>query len=298
MTEVSEEMSESEGEESDVFEEYDLGGFTREEVEVYNRMASPGSRLKRKRSVPSEDEGQEAEEEEEENTQQTLGNDFQARILITHEQQEQLDRHAGKRDRVFNYICQHAFCRRTRGLELCFTSQRRNFERDIYDYARALDFSKQQAEMFVKTARSHCKSSMMTGNGRREVFASNDPDDVEAETSAWEGEVDDSMDTLRRLEKGLEGDGKSQEMDVVLPSIEDPETREDAQDLENVPDEKQEHTQEAEEKSKPKKVRTEAQKEKRRQKDAEKRRLSTISKHFPGKKQLEGDFHSPMMRQA
>ena len=41
-------MGDEELSEAESYDEYDLEGFTREEVERYNRMASPASKLKRK----------------------------------------------------------------------------------------------------------------------------------------------------------------------------------------------------------------------------------------------------------
>ena len=51
---MSTDSSDSDG---DAFEQYDLHGFTKEEVKQYNRIASPSQRLKRKSGVLLDDNG-------------------------------------------------------------------------------------------------------------------------------------------------------------------------------------------------------------------------------------------------
>lgn len=61
------------------------------------------------------------------------------------------------------------------------TSDRRTFERDVYDFARALNLSRRYAREAISKARDFCEQS------------------CDSDNSAWENEIDDSTDTLKRL---------------------------------------------------------------------------------------------------
>lgn len=62
------------------------------------------------------------------------------------------------------------------------TSDRRKFERDVYDFGRSVGLSKRQAREELSKARAFC--------GER---------DYDSDNSAWEDEVDDSLITLGKL---------------------------------------------------------------------------------------------------
>ena len=83
---------------------------------------------------------------------------------------------------IKKYTLSHSF---HSSLESFTTSQRRAFERDVYDYARALGQSNKQAEKRVREARKTC------GEARTR------------EGSAFEDEVDDSKAILSRLDRDV-----------------------------------------------------------------------------------------------
>lgn len=67
------------------------------------------------------------------------------------------------------------------------TSDRRNFERDIYDFGRSLGLSKRQARHELRKARAFCGE-----------------ESYDSDHSAWEDEIDDSPVTLGRLSNLIE----------------------------------------------------------------------------------------------
>lgn len=67
------------------------------------------------------------------------------------------------------------------------TSDRRNFERDIYDFGRSLGLSKRQARHELRKARAFCGE-----------------ESYDSDHSAWEDEIDDSPVTLGRFSNIIE----------------------------------------------------------------------------------------------
>lgn len=61
------------------------------------------------------------------------------------------------------------------------TSERRKFERDIYDYARARNLSQKHARQAIAKARDFCEQG------------------CDSDNSAWESEIDDSTEILKKL---------------------------------------------------------------------------------------------------
>lgn len=61
------------------------------------------------------------------------------------------------------------------------TSERRKFERDIYDFARASNRSQKHAREAISKARDFCEQG------------------CDSDNSAWENEIDDSSEILKRL---------------------------------------------------------------------------------------------------
>lgn len=77
-----------------------------------------------------------------------------------------------------HFVRKHKFFRRL-SLTRFTTSDRRKFERDVYDFGRSVGLSKRQAREELSKARAFC--------GER---------DHDSDNSAWEDEVDDSLITL------------------------------------------------------------------------------------------------------
>lgn len=80
-----------------------------------------------------------------------------------------------------HFVRKHEFFGRL-SLVLFATSDRRKFERDVYDFGRSLGLSKRQAREELRKARAFCGE-----------------EDYDSDKSAWRDEIDDSLATLGKL---------------------------------------------------------------------------------------------------
>lgn len=182
------------------FDEFDLDGFTQEEVHSYNAMAEPGQRLQDAVS-PQKMQG----------LMQKAGSRLSAPSDIHFKSSQILDQHNMRKDstvsstvlsipkQVALFVRKHPFLEQVMGP---FTkSERRKFERDVYDYAEALGLDHEAAKKHVIKARGFCGE-----------------EDYDSDNSALGEEIDNSEEILKRLRT------MSVPEPEVLPSIEDAET--------------------------------------------------------------------------
>ncbi|KAL6716151.1 hypothetical protein ACLMJK_005717 [Lecanora helva] len=165
-------------EDSPEFEEFDLSDFTQEEIQNYNTMAEPGQRLQDAVS-PKKMQGlmQIA------STQNPTQKDASTPIVPSIPRQIAL------------FVRKHPFLEQAMGAFR--KSERRQFERDVYDYAEALGLDHAAAKKQVIKARGFCGE-----------------DKYDSDSSALQEEIDDSNDILIRL------CAVSSSNTSVLPSIE------------------------------------------------------------------------------
>lgn len=153
---------------------FDLEGFTQEEVMNYNEIAEHGQRLqdalKPKRvaasiqKVPSELPSPFIKGHDE-----NCANHVAESIRNSHTQ-------PSITKQINHYIRTHPFFERS--LAITVKSERRQFERNVYDFARGLGLKKHEANMHVVKARDFCGE---------EPYLS--------DTSSFEGEIDDTRST-------------------------------------------------------------------------------------------------------
>ena len=152
---------------------FDLEGFTQEEVMNYNEIAEHGQRLqdalKPKKvaasiqKVPSEL-----------SSPFIKGHEHCANNVAESIRNSHLQPSITKQ--INHYIRRHPFVEKS--LAITLKSERRQFERNVYDFARDLGLKKNEAKMHVVKAR---------------VFCGEEPYD--SDTSSFEGEIDDTRST-------------------------------------------------------------------------------------------------------
>lgn len=104
-------------------------------------------------------------------------------------------------ERVQNFVQSHKFIINSHGKPM--TMQRRQFTRDVYDYARALGMGKNQAEIEVKRARAAYK--------RQRGLPGNINLDESDDDTAIGSEVNDSVDYADAIKNGVQHGLKSGE---------------------------------------------------------------------------------------
>ena len=94
--------------------------------------------------------------------------------------EEQTDISESSKTLLSQFIRRHSFFSQLSTGQFT-TSERRKFERDIYDFARASNRSQKHAREAISKARDFCEQG------------------CDSDNSAWENEIDDSSEILKRL---------------------------------------------------------------------------------------------------
>ena len=171
----------SSGDEVDL-DEFDLGGFTQEEAMRYNEIAEHGQRLQdalRPKRVAA--------------SIQIVPSELPSPFIKGHEHRANLlaesikNRHTQPSitKQMNHYIRKHPFFEKS--LATFSKSERRQFERNVYDFARGLGLKKSEARRHVVKAREFCGEEQ-----------------YDSDSSSFEGEIDDSrwiLETLSTLDK-------------------------------------------------------------------------------------------------
>ena len=177
-------------------DKFDLEGFSQEEVMNYNEIAEHGQRLQDSlkpkkvaasiQKVPSE-----------------LPSPFIKGYehCTNHVAESIRDSHAQPSitKQINHYIRKHPFFERS--LAVTVKSERRQFERNVYDFARGLGLKKSEARMHVVKAREFCGE-----------------EPYDSDTSSFEGEIDDSRSILDSLSGASLDELAAASMAIDLPT--------------------------------------------------------------------------------
>ena len=154
---------------------FDLEGFTQEEVMNYNEIAEHGQRLqdalKPKKVAASI---QKVPSEPPPPPSFIKGHEHWANLVAESIRNSPSQPSITKQ--INHYIRRHPFIEKS--LAMTLKSERRQFERNVYDFARGLGLKKHEANMHVVKAREFCGE---------EPYLS--------DTSSFEGEIDDTRST-------------------------------------------------------------------------------------------------------
>ncbi|KAL2037071.1 hypothetical protein N7G274_010198 [Stereocaulon virgatum] len=144
-------------------EEFDLAGFTADEIKAYNSMAEPGQRL------------------QDAMTPRKVTSSIPKPAKYSNQDQKTLPI-----PRQINlFVRKHSFLEKS--LSIFTKSERRQFERNVYDFGRSLGLRKPEARKYVVKAREFCGE-----------------EEYDSDVSALEGEIDDSATTIDRLPRTIE----------------------------------------------------------------------------------------------
>ena len=187
----------SSGDEVDL-DEFDLGGFTQEEAMRYNEIAEHGQRLQdalRPKRVAASIQNVPSELP----SPFIKGHEHRANLLAESIQNRHTQPSITKQ--MNHYIRKHPFFEKS--LATFSKSERRQFERNVYDFARGLGLRKSEARRHVVKAREFCGEEQ-----------------YDSDSSSFEGEIDDSrliLETLSSLDDSAAVSTAAVSMAIDLP---------------------------------------------------------------------------------